>query len=275
MAVLDTGVAGDHPALAGRITEGWEFDFATRTPRRQKAIVDTQGHGTHVAGLVCGKAVGAAPGAKVISAVMLPRGHGSMVNFLIALEWAAARPEIQIVNVSAGLFTYTPALLEVTTDLMALGLLPVVAVGNEGPDTNRTPGNYPTVISVGASDRNNRVAGFSGGGRMVVGNQTYSVPAVVAPGAGVYSCVQGGGYEAWDGTSMAAPVVSAVAALMVEKYPDITVATLRGDLYAAALDLGLPPDRQGRGLVQVTGALNHATRIHRAAEGRLGTRRKA
>jgi subtilisin family serine protease len=67
----------------------------------------------------------------------------------------------------------------------------------------------------------------------------------------VYSSVIGGGYEAWDGTSMATPVVAGVAALMLEKYPDMTLTDLEDMLRYACKDLGFPPDRQGAGLVQV------------------------
>lgn len=199
---------------------------------------------------------------------MLPNGRGTLAQFVLALEWAAQRPEVQIVNISAGIFGYDAGLKDTVADLMASGLLPVVAVGNEGPDTNRTPGNYPTVVSVGAADRDGRVAGFSGGGRMIVDNQAYTLPSLVAPGAGVYSCVRGGGYEDWDGTSMATPVVTGVAALVLERYPGITVASLRGELYSMVRDLKLPPERQGRGLIQVTGVLDDEAETTSSVKGR-------
>jgi len=67
----------------------------------------------------------------------------------------------------------------------------------------------------------------------------------------VYSAVVGGGYEAWNGTSMATPIVSGVAALVVERYPDIPVIDLIDLLVTHARDLGLSAERQGGGLVQV------------------------
>ena len=76
-------------------------------------------------------------------------------------------------------------------------------------------------------------------------------PDGYAPGDDVYSSVMGGGYEAWDGTSMATPIVSGVAALVLEKYPDITLADLAEELLSTCEDLDLPADRQGAGLVQV------------------------
>jgi subtilisin family serine protease len=72
----------------------------------------------------------------------------------------------------------------------------------------------------------------------------------VAPGEGVFSCVMGGGYEPWDGTSMATPIVSGIAALLIEKYRDMTVSDLQEAILNSCKDLGLPPQRQGHGLVQ-------------------------
>jgi subtilisin family serine protease len=208
-----------------------------------------------VAGLICGKTVGVAPGTKVTSGVMIPGGRGNLSDFILALEWAAALPEVQIVNLSAGIPGYLPEMQAVVGDLLAVGILPVFAVGNEGRNRTRSPGNYIEPLSVGATDRRNRVAGFSGGGVLIADNHQYTVPDLVAPGAGVYSSVVGGGYEAWDGTSMATPIVTGVAALILEKRPNLTVTDLVDELLDTCRDLGAPPERQGKGLVQVKAAV--------------------
>jgi subtilisin family serine protease len=95
------------------------------------------------------------------------------------------------------------------------------------------------------------VASFSSGGMLIADNHQYVVPKLVAPGQEVLSCVVGGGYEAWDGTSMATPIASGVAALVIEKHPDITVGDLLEALLSTCRDLSLPVERQGNGLVQV------------------------
>ncbi len=133
--------------------------------------------------------------------------------------------------------------------LLAVGILPVCAVGNDGMNRSDTPANCRGSLSVGAINSNYQVAAFSGSGTIAINNHQYQVPYVVAPGKGVYSSVIGGGYEAWDGTSMATPIVSGVAALILEKYQTITYLDLFDALLSTCKDLGLDKERQGKGLV--------------------------
>jgi subtilisin family serine protease len=251
VAVLDTGIDPKHAELAGRVAGAYTFNTAGWASVEQKPSVDTDGHGTHVAGLLCGKRVGVAPGAKLLSGVMLPNGMGNLSDFVLALEWASSRPEVQIVNMSAGIPGYLDGMHTVIADLLAVGVLPVIAVGNEGRNNTRSPGNYTEVVSVGAVNRKHAVWAYSGSGRIVADNHQYNVPDLVAPGEGVYSSVMGGGYEAWDGTSMATPIVSGVAALILQRYPDITVGQLQEEILTSCKLLKADAERQGKGLVQV------------------------
>ncbi len=254
IAVLDTGIDPTHPELDGKVAEAFTFDARADVweATRITPSIDTEGHGTHVAGLACGKTVGVAPGARMLNGVMLPAGRGQISDFVLALEWVSGRPDVQIVNMSAGVHGFTQGLLRVMVeDIRKVGILPVFATGNEGRNKTRSPGNYPDPISVGASNRNGRVASFSSGGTLVVENHQYTVPDVVAPGEGVYSSVVGGGYEAWDGTSMAAPIVSGAAALMLEKFPNMTLTDLEAEILYTCKDLGFPEDRQGKGLIRI------------------------
>ncbi|MBI3269179.1 MAG: S8 family serine peptidase [Planctomycetes bacterium] len=255
VAVLDTGVHAAHPELDGRVQRAVTFDSVSGTPVPQDPSTDTEGHGTHVAGLICGRRVGVAPGALIHSGVMLPQGAGMLSGFILALEWAARSPEVQIVNVSAGIPGFLPEMKDVVADLLAVGVLPVIAVGNEGRNRTRSPGNYNEVLSVGATDPTGRVASFSGGGSLLVENVMYQVPDVVAPGVGVYSCVRGGGYEAWNGTSMSAPIVSGLAALVIERNPRLTVGQILDIVVETAVGLGYPESREGGGLVSLEAAI--------------------
>lgn len=161
-------------------------------------------------------------------------------------------PSVNIINISAGFRGFHEPLAELMLSIREVGVLPVVAVGNDGFDVARSPGNCHAVVSVGAINSAKVVTLFSGNGAYNYKMQEYKVPRVVAPGAKVYSCVPSGGYEAWDGTSMAAPIVAASAALIISKYENITVPGLVSLLYEKCERLRAVPDhRQGYGLVKV------------------------
>ena len=251
IAVLDTGIDSSHPSLRGKVKQSFEFDTETNQIKALDQSLDTEGHGTHVAGLICGDRIGVAPEATLINGVMIPKGRGSLVNFVRAFDWVAQNPEIAIVNVSAGLRGFFTGLEDVISDLLLVGVLPVCAVGNEGRNQSRSPGNYRDVLSVGASNEQGKIASFSGGGQLTVNNHIYTVPNLVAPGEQVYSAVVQGGYEAWNGTSMATPIVSGVAALLLEKNPDLDVNDLREALLDSCKDLGFSEKRQGQGLIHI------------------------
>jgi len=250
IAVLDTGIS-PHPELNGRVTGAFTFNVTDWRPEPQDPSLDTQGHGTHVAGLICGKTVGAAPDAKLLSGVMTPGGRGTTADFILALEWAANQPEVQLVSMSAGISGYLPDLHQALEYLLAVGVVAVVAVGNEGRNRTRSPGNYAEVLSVGATDAGNGIPSFSSNGTILADHHLYTVPNVVAPGKGVFSCVREGGYEAWDGTSMSAPIVAGVAALILQRHPDITVLDLVDEVIGRCKVIEGERIRQGYGLVRV------------------------
>ena len=252
--VLDTGIEATHPEIAGRVASAWTFDVDSWKAIAQDPSADTEGHGTHVSGLICGKTVGIAPETTLINGVMIPGGIGKTSNFILAMEWAGSRPDVQLVNMSAGLPGYLPEMATAVSGLRAVGVLPVVAIGNEGRNRTRSPGNYSDVLSVGATTRDKLVASFSGGGTISADGHQYAVPDLVAPGKEIYSCKMGGGYEAMSGTSMSTPIVTGIAALLLERHPHITVTDLDEEVLACCEKLGAPVTRQGHGLVQVKSA---------------------
>lgn len=250
VAVLDTGIDSTHPALQDKVIAAYTFDSQQWSVSQQAISLDTQGHGTHVAGLICGQQIGVAPEAKLINGVLIPGGRGMLSNFVLAIEWIASQPEISIANISAGIRGYFGDWEELIDDLVAIGILPICAVGNEGRNQTRSPGNYRSVVSVGASNHRNRVASFSGGGNLTINNHIYTVPDLVAPGEQVYSAIVQGGYQAWDGTSMATPIVSGIASLLLEKNPQIEVLELKDELLSMCESFGISKERQGEGLIQ-------------------------
>ena len=123
---------------------------------------------------------------------------------------------------SLGIRGFTPFWVDITRRLRENGVLPVFAIGNEGPGTSRSPGNYPEALSVGAIDSNDHVAAFSSSIKFDRPIEPYQ-PDCVAPGVNVNSAKPGGGIQSMDGTSMATPHVAGVAALLFGSQPNSSV----------------------------------------------------
>ena len=90
--VLDTGVEAAHPEIEGRVAGAFTFDVDTWSASPQQPSADTEGHGTHVAGLIAGRTVGVAPEARLVNGVMIPGGIGKTSDFILAIEWAGSQP---------------------------------------------------------------------------------------------------------------------------------------------------------------------------------------
>lgn len=240
VASLDTGVQGDHPALARkwRGADGSDpiYSWFDAVNDRNSFPYDDHGHGTHTTGTMVGSdesgenQVGVAPGAQWIAAKILSgAGFGTDVDIIEAGQWILApggdpTKAPDIVNNSWG---NGPGLDEWFRPMVqawrAAGIVPVFSNGNEGPGagTAGNPGNYPESIAVGATDINGNIAGFSSRGPSPYGEIK---PEVSAPGVNVRSSVPGSGYEGgWSGTSMAAPHVAGTAALLLQANASLTV----------------------------------------------------
>ena len=250
VAVLDTGVT-EVDEIRGKIKGHHESDLNTWSVN-SATPGDTDGHGTHVSRLVCGDNIGVAPGARVESVTMIPGGRGNLSHFVLAMERVRDNPDIAIMNMSAGIRGYWDGMRDIIEQLESAGVLMIIATGNEGANRSRSPGNYVEPLSIGASTKDDRIAAFSSGGSMLTDGMSYTVPDLVAPGQDVTSCVMNGGYEAWDGTSMATPIVSGIAALHIESDPGILLTELKENIILTCRDLNLPATRQGAGLIQVT-----------------------
>lgn len=117
VAVLDTGIDSSHPEFQGKTIEMVTFDVNRGTPHSSQPSIDTEGHGTHVAGLLAGRRVGVAPSATIINGTMIPNAKGTLAHFVLALEWAASRADIAIVNMSAGIPGYVEGMEDAVADL--------------------------------------------------------------------------------------------------------------------------------------------------------------
>jgi len=144
--------------------------------------------------------------------------------------------------------------LDITKILRDRRILLVVAIGNEGPHTSRSPGNYAGVMSVGAMDENNQVADFSSS--EMAGDRI--VPDLVAPGVHIVSCAPRNEYVSMDGTSMAAPHVAGLAALLFQAKPDATVDQIQEAIYSSCnRPATMAKERANRGVPDSKLALEH------------------
>jgi subtilisin family serine protease len=240
VAVLDTGVYGDHDALEGRVTQFIVIDPLGRRIWSEPTF-DGGRHGTHVCGTIAGGetsegiAIGVAPEVELLVAGVL-LGETTLRTLLEGISWAVER-EADIINLSLGFSYYEPLFAQVFDILVSrFGILPVVAIGNESHGNSSSPGNAHSAFSVGAVEklpypsRKVQVPFFSSGASLVFPDQESPAlvvkPDVVAPGAQVFSCIppekQPDGiyeYSYMDGTSMATPHVAGVAALLMAARP--------------------------------------------------------
>lgn len=248
---LDTGADGKHPALRGAIRHFAEFDDLGRERRPAPRPYDTDAHGTHTAATIAGRKVrgtlvGAAPGARLASAIVI-EGGDVVARVLGGMDWAIGLG-VRVVSMSLGFPGYWTDFLALTRLLRRRGVLPVFAVGNEGPGTSRSPGNYAEALSVGACGRDRTVPRFSSSQRFRRGHDAI-VPDLVAPGVGVVSARPGGGWQAMDGTSMATPHVAGLAALLMEAAPRKTADEIERALFdSCKLGPHMAEERAHRGL---------------------------
>lgn len=247
---LDTGIDGTHPMLESAIEKAVIFDVGGRERKAASPPEDSGEHGTHTAGTIVGRAVkrvqaGMAPGAKLLSAEVIEGGDG-IARVLGGMNWALLNGA-KILNMSLGWPNYVDSFLMVMDALRANECLPVVAVGNEGQGSTRSPGNYAQALSVGAFSENGRIPDFSGSEIMKRDVESV-VPDIVAPGDDVWSAAVGGGFKVMRGTSMATPHISGLAALLMEAHPNATIVQVEQAIFAsAARDRKMPETRAGRG----------------------------
>jgi subtilisin len=235
VAHLDTGVDGTHPVLQGAIQAFAQFDDLGNLVKPGPAPFDSAEHGTHTAATVAGREVdgshvGVAPGALLSSAMVIESGN-VQARVLAGLDWALEQ-RARVLSMSLGFVGWVPSFIPIVQVLRQNDCLPVIAVGNEGPGTSRSPGNYVESISIGACAENGTVADFSSS-QLFQRNQNALVPDVIAPGVDIISAKPGGGFQSMDGTSMATPHVAGLAALLRQAKPKASVDQIEAAIFGS------------------------------------------
>ncbi|MEK7691178.1 MAG: S8 family serine peptidase, partial [Bdellovibrionota bacterium] len=263
VAILDTGIDGNHPALQGRVQVLKDFVGPGDEAPPSQNPYDDHGHGTHVAGTVAAasltgfSAVGVAAGAELlIGKVMNLYGSSTWEAIAESLQWVmdpdgdpdtADQPLIVSNSWGVGIPSEADS-AENSEFCIAVrnwrnaGILPVFAAGNFGPSPSTVafPAACPGALAVGATDAGDRVASFSSRGPARWKGLTLDKPELVAPGVAILSTKTGGGYTTKSGTSMATPHVAGVAALIAEQEVSANPAFLEARLIEGVQDLGGP-----------------------------------
>jgi subtilisin family serine protease len=201
---------------------GWDFLGGDNNP------MDSDGHGTHVAGTIAAERngagiIGVAFDAKIMPIRVLDRQAGSDSSIAQGIVYAANNGA-DVINLSLGGLAPMPETALAIQYAAERGSMVVIAAGNKQLSEPEYPAYYAKKwgIAVGAIDENWNMAEFSNWA-----GQDSRLPYIVAPGVNIYSTVPNGNYASEDGTSMAAPHVAGVIALMLSANPDLTPTQIR------------------------------------------------
>ena len=272
----DTGYDWEHPALINQY-RGWDGATADHNYNWHDAIhsgggicgpdssepCDDHYHGTHTMGTIVGddggtNQIGMAPGARWIGCRNMDYGVGTPATYTECYQWFIAPTDLNDANPNPALApdvidnswgcpvsegcTDPNVLLSVVNNVRAAGILTAHSAGNSGPncDTINEPAAiYDASFTVGATTSTDNIASFSSRGPVTVDGSNRRKPDVSAPGSGVRSSLPGGTYGSLSGTSMAAPHVAGLVALLVSAHPALAgqVDELENLIEQTALDI--------------------------------------
>ena len=260
VAVLDTGFDHTHQDFIGR-------SVTKKTFASHSSDDDMVGHGTHCIGTACGPSrptsgprYGIAYEAEIYAGKVLgDDGMGTDRSIIAGMDWALDQG-CHIISMSLGAATQigdqpNADYEQIGQVCLDAGTLVVAAAGNESSRPQRiapvgSPANASTIMAVGAVDSHLAVATFSCGG--VNAGQEVDI---AAPGVGILSSLPGNRYDRWDGTSMATPHVSGVAALIAQSDAKFRGWALWARLLQMTSRLPLPARDAGKGLLQASPSL--------------------
>ncbi|WP_134699072.1 S8 family peptidase [Ammoniphilus sp. YIM 78166] len=251
VGIIDTGIDARHPDLQPNIKGG------VNTIDASSPFVDANGHGTHVAGTVAAVnnqvgVVGVSPRARLYSLKAFDsEGSATLSDIAQAIDWAIDN-NIRILNMSFGSRDSSQVLHQAIRTALANGILMIASAGNANESLDY-PARHPEVLTVGATNRQNRVAPFSNYG---------STLNYVQPGVDILSTwPEAPYYKTLSGTSMATPHLTGICALLLSQSPQLTPRQVKQILDQSARRLpNTAQRRQGRGFVIATRAINLLTR---------------
>ncbi|TCS94939.1 S8 family peptidase [Hazenella coriacea] len=206
VAIIDTGIANDHPAIRDRYRGGVNVLSPYFTPH------DYNGHGTHVAGIIAGYAtelgvIGVAPRTHLYAVKAFNRkGSANLSDLLSAINWCIEN-KMHVVNMSFGMENVSESLRHAVQIAHQKGIVMVAATGNRGLSSQIDyPARYPETIAVTSISKDGMISSFSNMGKGV---------DLAAPGDKILSAWLNHSRREMSGTSMAVPHVSGVVALLL------------------------------------------------------------
>jgi thermitase len=254
IAIVDTGIDSQHPDLQGKIVGGTSFVG--------RSVKDQNGHGTHVAGIAAAVTnnntgiAGLCPRCSIMPVRALDANGSGFLSDVAAGIVYAADNGARIINLSLGGPSSSQTLRAAVDYAFAHNALPVAAMGNGYAPDATEPAYWYNALSVGAVDQSGAKADFSNYGPKT---------DVVAPGVAILSTLPTYqvtlnqtyelGYDALSGTSMATPVVSGIAGLILSRNPALSASEVKGIIEATAGDGKSFTDTTGFGLVNAAKAV--------------------
>jgi subtilisin family serine protease len=205
IGIVDTGIDYMHPQLKSKFGDVKGYDFV----EEDLDPMDKEGHGTHVSGTACSDDYGVSLESRLFAVRVLDEeGYGPESDVIAGIEWCI-KNNIDVVNMSLGSAHASRAFEAICCKAYDQGIVLVAAAGNEGYGPSYPASFDESVISVAATDHQNKHAPFS---------NIWETNDISAPGVGIMSCFPGGRYTSLSGTSMATPHVTGTIALAMSLF---------------------------------------------------------
>ena len=226
VAVIDAGLQTTHPDLRGQLIK--PYNAVTGGTSLPSSV-----HGTHVVGIIGASKnkigiTGIAPNVKIIPVNVFQGEAADIYTVADGIDYAV-KAGADIINLSLTTEDYTDVLDYSIQSAVKKGVVVVAAVGNDKTSRPQYPAAYKNVIAVSATTKSDKLANFSNYGSYI---------HLSAPGVNIYSTAPGSSYIAENGTSMAAPIVSGISALILSKNPFLSPAEVTNILQKSSVDLG-------------------------------------